>query len=493
MAFSILTDNGLAAFAAAQVAESFVDLTHLAVGDGGGADINPVSTMTALVNETWRGSLNRIYVSTANPNYLVIEAQIPTSEGGFDIREVGVFDNAGTLIGVGSYPLTNKPAPGSGSEKDLYVRLILEVSNATNVVQSIDPTLVYLTQWHLDEHANRTDDPHNTLIPHLAAVDPHPQYETSAEVQAKVNTAISTLMNAPPSTLDTLNELAAALGDDPNFATTMANALATKETPAGAQAKVDAHKNVAAPHSGHETPAGAQAKVNAAINALMNTPPSSLDTLNELAAALGDDPNFATTITNLIATKETPAGAQAKVDEHSGRSDNPHNVLAGQISGSVSKVDWFASSVAPTGWLKCNGAAISRTTYAALFAAIGTTFGDGNGVSTFNLPDLRGEFVRGWDDGRGVDSGRLLGSWEKGTLLGWNTGLDTSVYAAQLTAALVGQTEIGADDFSTGDYPNISLASSSGTGSVGLKGSATSAYSGTARPRNVALLACIRY
>ena len=66
----------------------------------------------------------------------------------------------------------------------------------------------------------------------------------------------------------------------------------------------------------------------------------------------------------------------------------------------------------PTGWLKANGAAVSRTTYSNLFAAIGTTYGVGDGSTTFNIPDLRGEFIRGWDDGRGVDSGRTLGSWQ---------------------------------------------------------------------------------
>lgn len=73
-------------------------------------------------------------------------------------------------------------------------------------------------------------------------------------------------------------------------------------------------------------------------------------------------------------------------------------------------VTTFAMNTAPTGWLKCNGAAVSRTTYAALFAAIGTTFGVGDGSTTFNLPEIRGEFVRGWDDGRGVDTGRVFGS-----------------------------------------------------------------------------------
>ena len=67
-----------------------------------------------------------------------------------------------------------------------------------------------------------------------------------------------------------------------------------------------------------------------------------------------------------------------------------------------------AAAAVPSGYLECNGAAVSRTTYSALFAVIGTTYGSGNGSSTFNLPDLRGEFVRGFDNGRGVDSGRSI-------------------------------------------------------------------------------------
>jgi len=70
----------------------------------------------------------------------------------------------------------------------------------------------------------------------------------------------------------------------------------------------------------------------------------------------------------------------------------------------------YGSNTPPSGWLECNGAAISRTTYSALFSVIGITYGAGDGSTTFNLPDLRGEFVRGWDHGRGADPNRLFGS-----------------------------------------------------------------------------------
>ena len=88
----------------------------------------------------------------------------------------------------------------------------------------------------------------------------------------------------------------------------------------------------------------------------------------------------------------------------------------------VSSICAFPLSSAPAGWLKCNGAAISRTVYADLFARIGTNFGGGNGVTTFNLPDYRGEFLRGLDDGRGLDVGRSINSVQAGQILSHNHG-----------------------------------------------------------------------
>ncbi len=82
------------------------------------------------------------------------------------------------------------------------------------------------------------------------------------------------------------------------------------------------------------------------------------------------------------------------------------------ISAPSGTVVALAGETVPYGWLECHGAAVSRQTYATLFAVIGTRYGEGDGSTTFNLPDLRGEFIRGWDAGRGRDLGRVLGSWQ---------------------------------------------------------------------------------
>ena len=139
----------------------------------------------------------------------------------------------------------------------------------------------------------------------------------------------------------------------------------------------------------------------------------------------------------------------------------------------VGSIIYFAANTAPTGYLKANGAVVSRSTYAALFAAIGTTFGAGNGSTTFGLPDLRGEFLRGWDDGRGIDSGRAFGSAQ-----------------GQAIQSHTHEAEIHFDDSTT---PRTDFRAS-GAGAKQGNNATTLATGGTeTRPRNIALLACIKF
>ena len=138
------------------------------------------------------------------------------------------------------------------------------------------------------------------------------------------------------------------------------------------------------------------------------------------------------------------------------------------------QIIYVALSSAPTGYLKANGAAVSRSTYAALFAAIGTVFGAGDGSTTFNVPDLRGEFIRGWDDGRGIDTSRTFGS----------TQVDS--FKSHNHATSIDGRDIHVYGFDTG------RATASGTdGAIGFSMSNTGGTE--TRPRNIALLACIKF
>jgi microcystin-dependent protein len=149
----------------------------------------------------------------------------------------------------------------------------------------------------------------------------------------------------------------------------------------------------------------------------------------------------------------------------------------------------WTGTTARTGCLECNGAALSRTTYAALFAAIGTTFGAGNGSTTFNIPDLRGVFIRGWDHGRGLDGGRGLGSYQADTFgyHGHNAYVNDPGHNHNYDRII----DQGGSSYTSGDRGMITLGTSwAGTGiSVDIGGSG----SNETKPKNVALMYCIKY
>ena len=147
-------------------------------------------------------------------------------------------------------------------------------------------------------------------------------------------------------------------------------------------------------------------------------------------------------------------------------------INAGNIVGEVA---FFGMTTPPAGWLKANGAAISRTTYSALFAAIGTTYGAGDGSTTFDLPDLRGEFPRGWDDGRGVDSGRSFGTFQ-----------DHQIQDHIHLLRTRGDTS-GTSGFANGGAP---FSQDNPTNNNGIRDANVGAET---RPRNIALLTCIKF
>jgi microcystin-dependent protein len=164
-------------------------------------------------------------------------------------------------------------------------------------------------------------------------------------------------------------------------------------------------------------------------------------------------------------------------------------------------VIYTARSTAPTGYLKANGAAVSRTTFSALFAAIGEDYGAGDGSTTFNVPDLRGEFLRGLDDSRGVDSGRTLGSAQGSQNLAHShtASANSSVNDPGHNHTFASNNSDSGDGNTLNDrsnQPNTrTMTTSSETTGISVSTTVTvnSGGGGTeARPRNIALLACIK-
>ena len=418
--YTLLTDIGAAKLASAAALGVPLKITHMAVGDGGGVLPTPDAKQTALVNEKRRAALNMLYIDPQNSSQIIAEQVIPENEGGWWIREVGLFDESGALIAVGNCPESYKPQLAEGSGRTQTVRMVLITSSTDNITLKIDPAVVLATRKYVDDKALElkvyADD---QMAKHLAAPDPHSQYApkasptftgtpkaptpaagnntTQVATTAFVQAALTALINGAPATLDTLKEIAAAINNDPNFSTTINNALALK-APLSSPALTGTPTAPTAAQSVNNTQIATTAFVKSAIAGMVGSAPAALDTLNELAAALGNDPNFATTMLNALAGKQPLDNTLTNL---SGKDVAGLLTYLGLGEGSALPVGVpvpWPSATPPTGWLKCNGAAFSAEEYPELAKAYPTN----------KLPDLRGEFIRGWDDGRGVDAGRAL-------------------------------------------------------------------------------------
>ncbi len=426
--YTLLTDIGAAKLASAAALGVPLKITHMAVGDGGGTLPTPDAKQTALVNEKRRAALNMLYIDPQNSSQIIAEQVIPENEGGWWIREVGLFDESGVLIAVGNCPESYKPQLAEGSGRTQTVRMVLITSSTDNITLKIDPAVVLATRKYVDDKALElkvyVDD---QMAKHLAAADPHSQYAPKASpiftgtpkaptpaagnnttqlaTTAFVQAALTALINGAPATLDTLKEIAVAINNDPKFSTTINNALALK-APLSSPALTGTPTAPTAAQSVNNTQIATTAFVKSAIAAMVGSAPAALDTLNELAAALGNDPNFATTMLNALAGKQPLDNTLTNL---SGKDVAGLLAYLGLGEGSALPVGVpvpWPSVTPPTGWLKCNGAAFSAEEYPELAKVYPTN----------KLPDLRGEFIRGWDDGRGIDSGRTLLSAQDGSI-----------------------------------------------------------------------------
>ncbi len=344
--YAILTNQGAARLANATMLGSKLNLTQMAVGDANGVLPTPDPAQTKLINQKRIAPLNLLSVDPNNQSQIIAEQIIPENEGGFWIREIGLYDDEGVLIAVANCPETYKPQLQEGSGRTQTIRMILVVTNTEAITLKIDPSVVLATRKYVDDEVLElklyVDD---QMRNHIAAQDPHTQYAQ------KHNPTFTGEPKAP--------------------------------TPAAGN---------------NTTRIATTAFVQAAITALINGAPATLDTLKEIAAAINNDPKFSTTINNALSGKQP---LDETLTHLSGKDVAGLLAYLGLGEGSALPVGVpvpWPSATPPTGWLKCNGAPFSAEEYPELAKAYPTN----------KLPDLRGEFIRGWDDGRGVDAGRDL-------------------------------------------------------------------------------------
>lgn len=191
--YTLLTQTGAAEWVNAEVFGRTVPISHIAVGDGGGSPIVPTEHMTALTHEVHRVPVTSISADTDNANWLIIEAVLPATVGGWTVREIGLIggnDGGGKLLAVGNFPATYKPVLAEGAAKDMAIRMIIQVSNASVVTLTVDPSVVVATRKNIEQaiQAHRVEpNPHGDRYlskSHLTDPDPHPQYVKDDELAA---------------------------------------------------------------------------------------------------------------------------------------------------------------------------------------------------------------------------------------------------------------------------------------------------------------------
>jgi phage-related tail fiber protein len=149
--YTVLTDIGQSKLANAVALGQTIEITELAVGDGGVSLPTPETSRTALVNEVRRAAINLSEVDAENPNWVVVEQVLPPDVGGWTIREVGIYDIDGDLIGYGNYPETYKPVLAEGSSRTQTIRFVMEVSDTAAVTLKVDPSVVLATRGYADD------------------------------------------------------------------------------------------------------------------------------------------------------------------------------------------------------------------------------------------------------------------------------------------------------------------------------------------------------
>ncbi|MDA5488489.1 phage tail protein [Yersinia kristensenii] len=407
--FAILTNQGAARLANAAALGTTLKITHMSVGDGGGKAVTPNPEQTTLINEVRRGVVNMLSIDPQNINQIIVEQVIPENEGGWFIREIGLFDSEGMLIAVANCPETYKPLLQEGSGRTQTIRMILIVSSASAVELKIDPSVVLATRQHVDNKIIEVKQYADALHQkHIDTANPHSQYafkhspaltgiptaptpvqNTNNQQIATtefVRTWISLLKGNVPGELGTLKALADSLGtklakgsngadipDKPRFV----DNLGLRDTVNKAAGALQKSQN------GADIPDKPRFVDNLGLR----------DTVNKAAGALQKSQNGADIPNKPLFTRNIGVYNKAESDARYLRV--PDNLPVGI------PLPWPLATP-PTGWIICNGQPFDKARCPQLAKAYP------NGV----LPDLRGVFIRGWDNGRNLDGGRTLLSFQ---------------------------------------------------------------------------------
>lgn len=453
-----LTNVGIAQQANTAVLGLPWNITHMLIGDAGGEpsqtpDPTPKPTQTALLRQVYRAQLNALYQSPADPGVLVAELVLPPETGGWWIRELALEDANGNFVAVAKPAPSYKPLLAQGSGRTQTIRMHVVFGNLANVTLKVDPSIVLATRDYVDKAREAAElYARNQIKAHVEEPDPHPQYLRRADV-AKDAGPLAWL-GAAGGTADALvlslksNEAALgayAAGQRFQFQATATNtgaatakigglaAVAVKK--AGAAGLVDL--------VGGDIRAGALYDLNydgayfqlgggvgtgkaferfsfeaSAGQLVFNVPHSVGSTLvmrngREITGYLSDGQkitlkapcNLGESVEVLAFSSFSAANTYTKAEVQA--------LLTTASALPVGSMLPFPKGTVPPGFLEVDGSVQSAAVYPDLAAYLAGSFNKGDEpAGYFRLPDSRGEFLRGWDHGRGIDGGRVIGSWQ---------------------------------------------------------------------------------
>ncbi|MGN4047508.1 phage tail-collar fiber domain-containing protein [Pseudomonas sp. SM4] len=477
--YTLLTNAGIAYETACKAAGVPIKLTQISVGDGGGSVYNPAATATALKREVWRGPLNALFQDEKNPSWLLAEVTIPPDVGGWYVREAGLWTDTGILYAIVKYPESFKPVLAtSGSGKEFYIRSIFETSNASLVTLLIDDTVVKATRaW---------------VMSYLA--------EELGKLDGKQSVRVAATGNVVLNGAQQIDGVAVIAGD---------RVLLPSQT----LAKDNGLWIVANGDWVRATDANSNAKVTPGLTVMVEEGMANGDSLWYLTTNAPITLGTTSLTFKMLAGRTGIAAGTYKsltVDEY-GRATagaNPETLAGFGIKDSYTKAEVEAliakasalpvgSIVAfpvdspPPGFLELDNSVKSSATYPDLSAYLSGKFNKGDeGVGNFRLPEARGEFLRGWDHGRGVDANRASGSYQADSLKAHFHSLPTGSGGGQAVDPngenpTVVLKDTAADWILRTEGDNAEL-------SIGRVRTYNSGAATETRPRNIAVMWCIK-